>query len=46
MECAKYLNKNILVNLYNTFILQFLIYCMDICLNSFDTHLEPLMKLH
>ena len=45
LKARKYFNKCVLINLYNTFIFPYLIYCLEIWGNAFDTHLQPLMKL-
>ena len=45
IKAWKYLNKKVLVNLYNTFVLPYLIYCVEIWGNACDTHLDPLIKL-
>ena len=45
IKARKYLSKKILINLYNTFVLPYLIYCVEIWGNACDTHLDPIIKL-
>ena len=45
IKARKNLNRKVLVNLYNTFVFPYLIYCIEIWGNACDTHLDPLIKL-
>ncbi len=45
IKARKYLNKRVLVNLYNTFILPYLLYCIEVWGNACDSHLDPLIKM-
>ena len=44
-KARKYLNKNVLVNLYNSYVFPYLTYCVEIWGNACDSHLDPLIKL-
>ena len=44
-QARQYLGTQILINLYNTFILPLLIYCLEIWGNACDSHLNPIIKL-
>ena len=44
-KARKFLNKSILVNLYNSFVYPYLIYCIEVWGNVYNIHLEPLLKL-
>jgi len=45
IKARKYLNRKILVNLYNTFVVPYLIYCVEIWGNACDSYLDPIIKL-
>ena len=45
IKARKYMNKHTLINLYNSFIFPYLIYCVEIWGNACDTHLDPLVKM-
>ena len=45
IKARKYLNKNVLINLYNSYVFPYLIYCVEIWGNTCTTHLDPLIKL-
>ncbi len=45
IKARKYLNKSTLIQLYNTYIFPYLIYCVEIWGNACDSHLDPIIKL-
>ncbi len=45
IKTRKYLNKEKRVDLFNTFILPYMTYCLEVWGNAYDSHLEPIIKL-
>ena len=44
-RAKKYFTTTALINLYNAFILPYLIYCVEVWGNTLSIHLTPLFKL-
>ena len=40
-----YFNNSVLINLYNTVVFPYLIYCVEVWGNALSTHIQPLIKL-
>ena len=45
LKARKYLNKKVLINIYNSYIFPYLTYCVEIWGNACGSHLNPLIKL-
>ena len=44
-KITPYLDKATLKNLYLTFVYPYLLYCLEVCGNACDTHLQPIIKI-
>ena len=44
-RAKKYFSSSALINLYNTFILPYMIYCVEVWGNALSIHIHPLIKL-
>ena len=46
LKARKVLKKKVLLQLYHSFVTPYLIYCLEICGNASDIHLQPLITTH
>ena len=46
LKARKNLKKKVLLQLYNSFVAPYLIYCLEIWGNASDIHLQPLISTH
>ena len=44
-KCRKYLNQSSLLTLYNAFIYPYFTYCIPVWGNTYNSYLDPLIKL-
>ena len=45
LKARKFLNRKVLLQLYNSFVYPYLIYCVEIWGNAADIHLDPIIKM-